>query len=156
VVVVQRRSIVTKQRCDYADAFEVALATTDGRSAEELVRAGLANVPRWLSAAVLIVHRHVLRFDLAPSSAPNHLLGWEIGDQEHNSIRLSASGPLLDGVLLAKRVPPSTAALETFVSYRHPAARVVWPFVAPIHRAVVPVLLRRAATAFGPRLKPRC
>jgi len=126
------------------------LAATDGRSAEELVRAALANVPRWLSAAVLIVHRHVLRFDLAPSSAPNHLLGWEIGGREHNSIRLSASGPLLDGVLLAKRVPPSTAALETFVSYRHPAARVVWPFVAPIHRAVVPVLLRRAATAFGP------
>ena len=150
MVVVQRRSIVATQRCDYADAFEVALATTDGRSAEELVRAGLELVPRWLGAAVLIVHRHVLRFDLAPS-APNHLLGWEIGDREHNSIRLSASGPLLDGVLLAKRVPPSTAALETYVSYRHPAARVVWPFVAPIHRAVVPVLLRRAAEAFGVR-----
>lgn len=150
MVVVQRRSIVATQPCDYADAFEVVLATTDGRSAEEFVRAGLENVPRWLGAAVLIVHRHVLRFDLAPSSAPNHLLGWEIRGREHDSIRLSASGPLLDGVLLAKRVPPSTAALETFVSYRHPAARVVWAFVAPIHRAVVPVLLRRAAAAFGP------
>jgi hypothetical protein len=151
VAVVQRRSIVATERCDYADAFEIPLAATDGRSAEELVRAGLESVPRWLGAAVSIVHRHVLRFDLAPLSAPNHLLGWRIGDCEPDSIRLSATGPLLDGVLVAKRIPPSTAALETFVSYRRPVARVVWPAVAPIHRAVVPVLLRRAATAFDVR-----
>jgi hypothetical protein len=148
VAVVQRRSILATERCNYADAFGVALPTTDGRSAEELVRAGLENVPRWLGAAVLIVHRHVLRFDLAPLSAPNHLLGWEIADRSPDSLTLRATGPLLDGVLVAKRVPPSTAVLETFVSYRRPVARMVWAAVAPIHRAVVPVLLRRAATAF--------
>jgi hypothetical protein len=151
VAVVQRRSVVATQRCDYADAFEVALAASDGRSAEELVRAGLENVPRWLGAAVLVVHRHVLRLDLAPLSAPNHLLGWEIADRGPNSIRLHATGPLVEGVLVAKRIPPSTAALETFVSFRRPVARVVWAAVAPIHRAVVPVLLRRAATAYGVR-----
>jgi hypothetical protein len=149
VAVVQRRSIVATPPCDYADAFEVSLATGDGRSAEELVRAGPENIPRWLGAAVLIAHRHVLRFDLAPSSAPNHLIGWQIGDRDHDSIRLSAGGPLMDGVLIARRIAPSAAALETFVSYRRPLARVVWAVVAPIHRAVVPVLLQRAATAFG-------
>ena len=127
------------------------MAATDGRSAEALVRAGLENVPRWLGAAVLFAHRHVLRFDLAPLSAPNHLLGWEITDRDPNCIRLHATGPLLDGVLIAKRIPPSTAAVETFVSYRRPAARLIWAAVAPIHRAVVPVVLRRAATAFGVR-----
>ncbi len=151
MVVVQRRSIVGTQRSDYADAFEVSLAATDGRSAEELVRAGLESVPRWLGAAVLLAHRHVLRFDLAPLSAPNHLLGWQIADREPDSIRLTATGPLLDGELVAKRVPPSTARLETFVNYRRPMARLVWAAVAPIHRAVVPVLLRGAATAFGAR-----
>jgi hypothetical protein len=151
VAVVQRRSIVATEGCNYADAFEVTLATTDGRSADELVRAGLESIPRWLGAAVLIAHRHVLRFDLAPLSAPNHLLGWEIADRAPDSISLRASGPLIDGVLVAKRIPPSTAALETFVSYRRPLARLVWAAVAPIHRAVVPVLLRRAATAFDVR-----
>ena len=151
MAVVQRRSIVGTESCDYADAFEVALATTDERSADELVRAGLENVPRWLGAAVLFAHRHVLRLDLAAPSAPNHLLGWEIADRASDSITLRATGPLLDGVLVARRIPPSTAALETFVSYRRPVARVVWAAVAPIHRAVVPVLLRRVATASGVR-----
>jgi Protein of unknown function (DUF2867) len=153
VAVVQRRSIVATERCDYADAFEVTLAATDGRSAEELVRAGLESVPQWLGAAVLIAHRYVLRFDLAPLSAPDHLLGWEIADREPDSIRLSAAGPLLDGVLVAKRIPPSTAVLETFVNYRRPMARLVWAAVAPIHRAVVPVLLRGAATGFRRAVK---
>lgn len=86
MAVVHRRSIVATRHCDYADAFEIAVAATDGRSAEALVRSGLENVPRWLGAAVLIVHRHVLRFDLAPLSAPSHLLGWEIADREPDCI----------------------------------------------------------------------
>lgn len=151
MAVVHRRSIVATRHCDYADAFEITVAATDGRSAEALVRSGLENVPRWLGAAVLVVHRHVLRLDLAPLSAPNHLLGWEIADREPDCIRLHATGPLLDGVLVARRIPPSIAALETFVSYRWPVARLIWAAVAPIHRAVVPVVLRRAATAFGVR-----
>ena len=151
MVVVQRRSIVATEPCDYADAFEVPLAATDGRSADELVRAGLESVPRWLGAVALIAHRYVLRFDLAPLSAPDHLLGWEITDRDPDSIRLSATGALLDGVLVAKRVPPSTVRLETFVNYRRPMARLVWAAVAPLHRAIVPVLLRGAATAYGER-----
>ena len=152
MVVVHRRSIVAVDRCDYADAFEVALGATDGRSAEEMVRAGQESVPRWLGVVVLLVHRHVLRLELAPLSAPNHLLGWEIVDSQPDSIRLRAAGPLLDGVLVARRVPPSTAVLETFVNYRRPVpARAVWTAVAPIHRAVAPFLLRRAARASGER-----
>ena len=62
------------------------------------------------------------------------------------------TGPLLGGLLVVRRVPPSTAVLETFVSYRQPVlARIVWTAVAPIHRAVVPYLLRRAATASAGR-----
>jgi hypothetical protein len=146
---VQRQSNLAGEGCDYADAFEVSLSDGDARPAEEVVRAGLEGAPSWLRSIVLIAHRHVLRFDLAPLSAPNHLLGWEILDIHPDSIRLRATGPLLDGVLVARRTPPSTAVLETFVSYRRPVlARVVWATVAPIHRAVVPFLLRRAATSF--------
>ena len=47
------------------------------------------------------------------------------------------------------QIPPRTAADGPV--YRRPLARVVWAVVAPIHRAVVPFLLRRAAAAFGVR-----
>ena len=96
---------------------------------------------------MLIAHRHVLRFELAPLSAPNHVLGWKILTAEHDHIRLRATGPLLHGLLVARRVAPSTAVLETHVSYRRPVmGRIIWTAVAPIHRAVAPYLLRRAAT----------
>ena len=149
---VQRQSVLTGQGCNYADAFEISLSDADTRPAEELFRAGLEGMPSWLGLIVLIVHRYVLRFELAPVSAPDHLLGWAIFDIDPGSIRLRATGPLLDGVLVARRSPPSTAVLETFVSYRRPVlARAVWSAVAPIHRAIVPFLLRRAATSFVER-----
>ena len=113
VVVVQRRSIVAAESCDYADAFEVSVSQTDTRSAEEMMRAGLQDAAQWLRIVVLIAHRHVLRFELAPLSAPNHVLGWKILTAEHDHIRLRATGPLLHGVLVARRVAPSTAVLET-------------------------------------------
>ena len=147
MVVVQRRSIVAAEGCDYADAFEVPMHAADTRSAEDLIRAGLAKVPRWLGVVVLMTHRHVLRLELAPGSSPNHLLGWEIQTAEHDNITLRATGPLLGGRLVTRRVPPSTAVLETYVSYRRPVpARIIWTAVAPIHRAVASYLLRRAAT----------
>ncbi len=147
MVVVQRRSVVANEGYDYADAFEAPLDAADTRSAEELVRAGLKKVPRWLGAVVLVAHRHVLRLELAPGSSPNHVLGWEILAAERDSITLRATGPLIHGILVARRVPPSSAVLETFVGYRRPVlARAVWAAVAPIHRAVAPYLLGRAAT----------
>jgi hypothetical protein len=147
VAVVQRRSVVAAEGYDYADAFATPMDAADGRSAEELVRAGLGQVPRWLGMVVFLVQRHVLRLELASGSSPNHVLGWEILTAERDCIRLGAAGPLLHGVLVARRVPPSTAVLETFVSYRRPVpARIAWTVVAPIHRAVAQDLLRRAAT----------
>ncbi len=123
------------------------MSQTDTRSAEEMMRAGLQDAPQWLRIVVLIAHRHVLRFELAPLAAPNHVLGWKILTAEHDHIRLRATGPLLHGLLVARRVAPSTAVLETHVSYRRPVmGRIIWTAVAPIHRAVAPYLLRRAAT----------
>jgi hypothetical protein len=149
--VVQRRPVVAAEGFDYADAFEVAISEGDTRSALEMVRAGVEGMPVWLGVIVLFAHRYALRLDLAPLSAPNHLLGWEIVAKDHDAIRLRAAGPLFDGMLVASRSSPSTAMLETFVAYRRPGlARPIWTAVAPIHRAVVPVLLRKAVTP-GPR-----
>jgi hypothetical protein len=149
---VQRRSIVAVEGCDYADAFECPIPDGDSRTAEEMVWAGLNGAPSWLGLIVLIAHRYVLRLELAPPATPNHLVGWEIVDAEPDRMEMRASGPLVEGALVARRILPSTAVLETFVTYRRPVlARRIWMAVAPIHRAVAPVLLRRAATAFVER-----
>lgn len=151
MVVVQRRSVVIGERWDYADAFEVSEALPDTRSAEEVVRAGLEGAPRWLGVLVLIAHRHVLGLELAPPGTPNHVMGWEVISAEHDEMRLRATGPVMDGVLVARRAGPTSAVLETYVSYRRPVlGRIIWTAVGPVHRAVAPYLLRRAVARRTP------
>jgi hypothetical protein len=146
VVVVQRQSDVTSDDYDYVDAFRASVDQPDTRSAEEVFRAGLEDAPRWLRVIVLIAHRHVLRFELAPPDAAKHVMGWEVLAAEYDEIRLRAAGPLIRGLLVARRTGPQAAVLETYVKYQAPVlGRVVWTAVAPIHRAVAPYLLRRAA-----------
>ena len=146
MVVVQRRSVVAGDTYDYADAFEVSVCGPDTRTAEEVVRAGLEGAPGWLGTMVLIAHRHVLRFELAPAGTPDHIMGWEVLSAEHDVMRLRATGPLMDGLLIARRAGPSEAVLETYVSYRRRVlGRIIWAAVGPVHRAVAPYLLRRAA-----------
>ena len=147
MALVHRREVLVADGYDYADAFEMSAGDVDARSAEDVLRAGLEGAPRWLRPIVAIAHRRVLALDLAPLSAPNHVAGWEIVDSDDDNITLRAGGPLLDGLLVARRTSPSSAVLETFVRYRRPVlASLIWTAVAPIHRAVVPILLRRAAT----------
>ena len=145
---VHRREVLVADGYDYADAFEMSAGEVDARSAEDIVSAGLEGAPRWLRPIVAIAHRYVLGLDLAPLSAPNHIAGWEIVDSDQDTTTLRAAGPLLEGLLVARRTSPSSAVLETFVRYRAPVlAPLIWAAVAPVHRAVVPILLRRAAAA---------
>ena len=93
-----------------------------------------------------VVHRHILGFRLGPASSPEHVLGWQIVTRESDAITLETSGPLMRGVLVARRTP-AAAALNTFVYYRRPSTRVIWTCISPLHRAVAPYLMNRAASA---------
>jgi hypothetical protein len=144
-----RRSNLGVAGSDYSDTFEVPLIPGDDRSAKELFLAGVESTPAWVGIVVLIAHRCVLRLRLSPIGTPDHLMGWKIVDADHDSIRLGAAGPLIEGVLVARRTG-SAAALETSVTYRRPlVARLVWAAVGPVHRRVGPYLLRRATASPG-------
>ncbi len=143
----ERRSNIAVAGSDYSDSFEVPLTPGDDRSAKELYLAGVESIPAWLGIVVLVAHRYVLRLRLAPIGAPDHLMGWKILDADHDGIRLGASGPLIDGVLVAWRTR-SAAALETSITYRRPVvARLAWAAVGPVHRRVGPYLMRRATAS---------
>lgn len=136
-------------RYDYADAFEIQLDQADGRLPAQLFRAAFERA-RWVRWMVPIVHRYLLRFRLGTSSQPDHVLGWRIASSEADLIHLEADGPLMRGVIVARRARPTRLVLTTFVYYRRRAlARIVWTVVGPLHRRVAPYLLERAATAPG-------
>lgn len=130
---------------DYADAFQIQLPETDTRSPEQLFRQAVDS--RWLMLRwVPLAHRWVLRLRLGPASSPNHIFGWRIVASEPDVIRVEAEGPLIRGVIVGRRRPPSTAVMTTYVFYvRRKPARVVWALVGPLHRRIAPYLLERAA-----------
>jgi hypothetical protein len=129
---------------DYTDVFEVPLVDGDVRTAEQMLRDALGDEAG--AGPVLWIHRHILRFHLSPRSAPDHLIGWRIEHSDPDALVLTTSGPLMRGELTLRREDGRRASLTTRVHYRSKgAARAVWAVIGPLHRAVAPQLLRRAA-----------
>ncbi|WP_263253950.1 hypothetical protein [Saccharopolyspora rosea] len=118
----------TLQRPDYHDAFSVPPGALAGLPAEAVLRRVLEQSRPALRRFVRTGWRFGLGFPLAPFPAPGHVLGWPI----------SASTP--------QAVTGDHAVVfATFVRYEHPAASVLWAAAGPLHRRIVPALLRDAA-----------
>jgi hypothetical protein len=141
-----REPVPDAGRPDYADAFEIRLPVPDARTAEEWARSGLERAPVAVRRLVVWVHRRVLGFPLDPGHSPGTVLGWPIRSSEPHVIVLEAESALLRGVLVGRRPDPSATRLTTFLFFRRRRlARLVWALVGPLHRAVAPLLLARAA-----------
>ena len=134
------------EQADYTDVFEVPLPQGDSRTAEETFRDAVGHKPGAGGGVVLWIHRHVLRFRLGPISSPDHIIGWTIVRSDPDELVLSARGPLMHGELTLRRRDDRRASLTTRVHYRRRfTARTVWALVGPVHRAVAPRLMERAA-----------
>src|SRR5215207_1456883 len=136
---------------DYADAFEIRLPAPDGRTAEQWIRDALERLPAPLRLVVVLVHRHVLRFRLAPLGAAGTVLGWRMAIDEPDIVVLETSSSLLDATLVGRRAEPTRTSITTALRYQRPVlARVVWTVVGPLHRRIAPLLLERAAVVRSP------
>jgi hypothetical protein len=134
-----------RDESDYADVFEVPIRDGDARSAEQAFRDALGDAPGPLGGAVLWIHRHVLRFRLGAPSGREYVIGWRIVRSDPDEIVLETGGPLMLGQLTLRR-RDGRAKLITRLRYRRKiAARAVWAAVGPLHRAVAPRLMERAA-----------
>jgi hypothetical protein len=139
------------RRADYADAFELETSQPDDRPVEAWMRAGLEQAPAAVRRLILLVHRHVLRLELGPVTAPDHVLGWRIATRADDVVRLEASGSLADAVIVGRRIDASAIRLTTALRYRRPAlARGVWAVIGQLHRRIAPLLLERAAREGAP------
>lgn len=131
---------------DYADAFEIRLRQPDARSAEQWARSALEDSPWPVRWTVILAHRLVLRFQLAPPAATGHVLGIPIHSSRPDVIHLEATGPLLRAAIILRTVETTSLTVTTFGFYRRPtAARVIWAVVGPLHRRIAPYLLECAA-----------
>ncbi|MBV8179063.1 MAG: hypothetical protein JOY55_19590 [Mycobacterium sp.] len=131
---------------DYVDVFGAPILDGDLRTAEEAFRDALGDKPGVGGNVVSWIHRHVLRFHLGPYSSPEHVIGWRIMRSDDDEFVLAADGPLMRGRLTLRREDARRAILTTRLHYRHKiGARTVWAVVGPLHRAVAPRLIERAA-----------
>ncbi len=140
------RSRARVGRIDYESAFSVAADPTDRRSAEQWVRAMYESPP---TAQRLFVWYgwKALTARLGPYPSDDHVLGYRIEANERDHICFSVEWALGLACDLVLHTGPGVAALASFVELKRPAARIVWPTVAPLHERIVPRWLSRAARA---------
>lgn len=128
---------------DYADAFEIRLDRPDAHSAEEWVRQGLEQSAPAVRGLIRFVHGRVARFELV--NGPDTVLGWRVVESRPDVVHLQTSGPLLRADIIARRTSPTVAGFTTFLIYRNRATPLLWKAIGPLHRAIAPYLLKRAA-----------
>ena len=146
VPVADDEPLLGDERSDYADAFEIRTHGPDPRSPEEVMRAALEESRWFVRQTIWLVHRHVLRFRLAPRTSPAHVLGWTIMTSEPDVAHLRAESPLLRADLVLRRLDGDRARITTYAFYRRPAAcRALWAVIGPLHRAIAPYLMERTA-----------
>lgn len=139
-------SAVVPQDYDFACAYGTAIAAGDDRSSGQWARAAWEGAPAPLRWFMLAGWRLVLGFRLGPPHSPDHILGWRIvrGGPDETVCHLRS------GFLSAHntfRKTDGSLVWSTFVSYERPVARVIWPPVSLIHRVLVRLALRHAASA---------
>lgn len=136
------RALCTLARIDYEDAFELETDVAAGRTAEQWARAILEQAPStlrgtlrrgWLS----------LGLELGPSRSERFVLGWEVRRSTPEFVLLGAGSRIgLPAELLFRR-EPGTLLVCTFVQQDNPLARSVWAGTEPLHRRILPYVLRQ-------------
>ncbi|MEV6490358.1 hypothetical protein AB0M20_17285 [Actinoplanes sp. NPDC051633] len=124
---------------DYHDRFE--LATDAVATPERWARAMFGDVP---SPGERFIWQSILHLRLSRHASPDTVAGWRVAGRDDDEIRLVAASWFLNAALVV-RVVDGRVSLDTFVHYDRLVARGVWPACAPVHRALVPGVLRNAA-----------
>lgn len=139
-------SVAASQEHDFACAYVVAIAADDNRSSEQWARAVWEGAPAPLRWFMLAGWRLVLGLRLGPLHSSDHILGWRIVDRGPGETVCQLPSGFLDSHNVFRKVD-GTFVWSTFVTYRRPVARVIWPPVSLLHRVLVRIALRRAANA---------
>jgi hypothetical protein len=139
------RSLGALEDADYAD---IVTATIDETPAEpeQVVRATLEDLPRWLLLFIPFVQRVFLGLRLKLRPSPDRLIGWKIADRDESWVRIEAASWFLTGHVVM-HVDEGHVSCASFIRYDRRLAAFVWPPVSLIHRQVALALVRRGIRA---------
>lgn len=129
----------------YQQTFTTPRRAQDQRTAEAWARAMFEKAPAPLRYLLVVGWRVGLGLRLGPLSSTDHVLGWRITEREPRRVRLAVSSWALDAGL-EMSIDETSAVLDSTVSPRGRAGRVLWAAALPLHRVIVPRVLRRAST----------
>ncbi|MFI0466426.1 hypothetical protein ACH347_20295 [Saccharopolyspora sp. 5N102] len=143
-VPVDVRSRASLRNPDYQDAFAVEAGEEVPRDAECWIREAFESAPAPVRA-FLRIGWSMFGAQLGPSKSPTHVLGWQIGENHPEWIRLEVFWKVGLRANLVLRAQSSSVVLATFVEHQRWAARILWPTLILVHRCTLRYLLSRAA-----------
>lgn len=141
----QSGATVAVQDADFACAYKIETAAGDIRSSQQLARTAWEGAPAALRWFMLAGWRLVLGLRLGPRSSPNHILGWRIIEDRADATECHSQSWLLTACNIF-RVVDGQVVWSTLVVYERPIAKLIWPPVALLHRALVRRALLRASS----------
>ena len=98
---------------------------------------------------MLIGWRLVLGLRLGPLSSPDHILGWRIVERRPDSTVCQLRSWFLNAYNTFV-TDDGHLVWSTFVFYERPPAGLIWPLASLLHRPLVRIALRRAASTLTP------
>ncbi|SFP06477.1 hypothetical protein SAMN05421810_101852 [Amycolatopsis arida] len=138
------RSRTALRRVDYQDAFIVHTGAAGRGSAEDWIRGVFESAPAPLRSSLRLGWR-VVGARLGPFPSRAHVVGWRIGENTADGIRLDVDWRIGLRANLVLRTRPSSVTLATFVEHGGRASRIVWSALLPVHVRTLRYLLTRAA-----------
>jgi hypothetical protein len=147
------RSLHRLDHVDYVDLFTLPTTAASDWPAEQWARAVLEEGPA-VRRFGFIPWRVLLGLRLGPSGTPGYVHGWTIADDDENWIRLEATSWLMTCNAVAY-IEDDQVSVALFVRYDNPVAAGWWRALSPVHRRLMPVILRQGLEVLKSRSTAR-